>query len=85
MIVASFVNRKAARHTGRLKPLFCPMHNVHANQVADVATCQLSKSSPRNAGFLISKIGNQQATTLTAADLGRLFFALFEAVQISSN
>nr|DAS18239.1 MAG TPA: hypothetical protein [Caudoviricetes sp.] len=27
------------------------MHNVHTNQVADVATCQLSKHSPRNAGF----------------------------------
>nr|DAS44452.1 MAG TPA: hypothetical protein [Bacteriophage sp.] len=33
----------------------------------------------------MSEIGNQQATTLTAADLGRLFFALFMAVQISSN
>nr|DAR56047.1 MAG TPA: hypothetical protein [Caudoviricetes sp.]DAU28560.1 MAG TPA: hypothetical protein [Caudoviricetes sp.] len=61
------------------------MHNVRTNQVADVATCQLSKHSPRNAGFRISEIGNQQATTLTAADLGRLFFVLFEAVQISSN
>nr|DAF88073.1 MAG TPA: hypothetical protein [Podoviridae sp. ctpWp23] len=41
------------------------MCNVRTNQVADVATFQLSKYSPRNAGFLISEIGNQQATSLT--------------------
>ena len=42
--VASFANRKAARYTGRLKPLFYPTPNVRTNQVADVAIYQSSKT-----------------------------------------